>query len=69
LILLFVPYSLISFKFLYFIFLERPRSPWEVRAEPLGLHGAQVGNFWSIRFIVSEWLGPCRLGQMYKKYY
>jgi len=22
----------------------RPRSPWEVHAEPLGLRGAQVGN-------------------------
>ena len=27
--------------------LERPRSPWEVHAEPLGLRGAQVGNLWS----------------------
>ena len=44
LILLFVSYSLISFNFFYFIFLERPRSPWEVHAEPLGLRGAQVGN-------------------------
>ena len=26
--------------------LERPRSPWEVHAEPLGLHGAQVGYLW-----------------------
>ena len=32
--------------FIYFIFLERPRSPWEVHAEPLGLRGAQVGNLW-----------------------
>ena len=39
LILLFVFYSL-------FIFLERPRSPWEVLAEPLRLRGAQVGNLW-----------------------
>jgi len=30
--------------FIYFIFLELPRSPWEVHAEPLGLRGAQVGN-------------------------
>ena len=44
LILLFVSYYLTSFKFIYFIFLERPRSPWEVHAEPLGLRGAQVGN-------------------------
>ena len=29
------------------IFLERPRSPWEVHAEPLGLRGAQVGNLWA----------------------
>ena len=26
--------------------LERPRSPWEVHAETLGLRGAQVGNLW-----------------------
>ena len=45
LILLFVSYSLISFNF-YFIFLERPWSPWEVHAE--GLRGAQVGNLCSI---------------------
>ena len=30
----------------YNIFLERPRSPWEVHSEPLGLRGAQVGNLW-----------------------
>ena len=34
-------------KIRYFIFLERPRNPWEVHAEPLGLRGAQVGNLWS----------------------
>ena len=31
----------------YSIFLERPRSPWEVHAEPLGHRGAQVGNLCS----------------------
>ena len=36
-----------SIYLFYFIFLERPRSPWEVHAEPLGLRGAQVGNLWS----------------------
>ena len=38
---IFVHYLLFE---IYFIFLERPRSPWEVHAEPLGLRGAQVGN-------------------------
>ena len=37
-------YHNISIYLFYFIFLERPRSPWEVHAEPLGLRGAQVGN-------------------------
>ena len=40
-------YHNISVYLFYFIFLERPRSPWEVHAEPLGLRGAQVGNLWS----------------------
>ena len=39
-------FTIIS-QFIYFIFLERPRSPWEVHAEPLGLRGAQVGNLWT----------------------
>ena len=39
-------FTIIS-QFIYFIFLERPRSPWEVHAEPLGLRGAQVGNLCS----------------------
>ena len=42
----FLFFNFIQF-FIYFIFLERPRSPWEVHAEPLGLRGAQVGNLWS----------------------
>ena len=33
-------YHNISIYLFYFIFLERPRSPWEVHAEPLGLRGA-----------------------------
>jgi len=39
-------YHNISIYLFYFIFLERPRSPWEVHAESLGLRGAQVENLW-----------------------
>ena len=37
-------FTIISFNFYLFYFPERPRSPWEVHAEPSGLRGAQVGN-------------------------
>ena len=38
-------------KIRYFIFLERPRSSWEVHAEPLRLRAAQVGNLCSRHFV------------------
>jgi hypothetical protein len=46
-------YHNISIYLFYFIFLERPRSPWEMHAELLGLRGAQFGNLW-IRGLMEE---------------
>ena len=66
-------YILKTFKFTIIyhiyhnIFLERPRSPWEVHAEPLRLRGAQVGNlccsakneFWIVDALVDQVWSRC----------